>query len=193
MKVYLRCLNVDSVKAECNSAFFSVEFIIFFVGKDTLNSELHSLFVFSLQFLDLFITHNEFRNSKGDTFNEVKVGITGELSEDPEEGLFVLIVRLSRDVVVLERSLSVESDLSSLDLSVLRVDLITNQNDGNVFADSGQILVPLRNIFIGDSGGDVEHHDSGISTNVVTFTETTELFLTSSIPNVESDGTLSGV
>lgn len=133
------------------------------------------------------------RSNKSDTFDEVKGGITGELSEDPEEGLFVLIVRFSRDIIILEGSLSVESDLSSLDLSVLRVNLVTDQNDGNIFADSGQILVPLRNIFISNSGGDIEHHDSGVGTNVVTFTETTELFLTSSIPNVESDGTLSGV
>lgn len=49
--------------------------------------------------------------------------LLNESLHEPEEGLFELIVGFSGDIVVLEVSLSVESDLSGLDLSVFSIDL----------------------------------------------------------------------
>ena len=97
----------------------------------------------------------------------MKIWITGELTENPEEGLLILVVRLSRDIIVLKGSLSVEGDLSCLDLSVLRIDFVTNKDDRDIFTDSSQILVPLRNVLVSDSSGDIEHHDSSVSTNAI--------------------------
>jgi len=95
----------------------------------------------------------------------VKIWITGELTENPEEGLLILVVRLSGDIIVLKGSLSVESDLSCLDFSVLGIDFVTNKDDRDIFTDSSQILVPLRNVLVSDSSSDIEHHDSSMSTN----------------------------
>ena len=47
--------------------------------------------------------------------------------------------------------------------------------------------MPVGNIFVGDAGGDVEHDNAALALDVVTITETTKLFLPSSIPNVEAD------
>lgn len=130
----------------------------------------------------MVLVHLDFDWLKGQGFNEVQVGVSGEGSQDPEEWLFVLIVGFGRDIEVLKISLSVEGDLSGFDFSVLLIDFISNQHDGDVITDSGQVLIPLGHVFVGDSGGDVEHEDGGVGTNIVTFSQTTELFLSGSIP-----------
>lgn len=74
-----------------------------------------------------------------------------ESSEEPDEWLFELIVRFGGNIVVLKVLLSVESDLLGLDFSVLNIDLVSNQDDGDVLANSDEILVPLGNILVGNS------------------------------------------
>jgi hypothetical protein len=98
-------------------------------------------------------------------FNEDQVGVSDESSEEPDEGLLELIVALCRDIVVLEVLLSVEGDLLGLDLSVLDVDLVANQDNWDVLTDSDEILVPLGNVLVGDSGADIEHDDSAVTAN----------------------------
>ena len=49
--------------------------------------------------------------------------------------------------------------------------------------------MPVGHILIRDTGGNVEHDDTALPLDVVTITETTELFLSSGIPNVEADST----
>ena len=83
-----------------------------------------------------------------------------------------------------------ESDLLGLDLSVLYIDLVTYKNNWDVLTNTGQVLVPLWHIRVGNSGADVEHDDTAVTTDVVTITETTELFLTSGVPNVELNLTM---
>jgi len=89
-----------------------------------------------------------------------KIVLPNESSEEPDEWLFKLIVALGRDIVVLQVLLSVESDLLGLDLSVLDVDLVSNEDDWDALANSDEILVPLGNILIGDSGAYIKHDDS---------------------------------
>lgn len=48
--------------------------------------------------------------------------------------------------------------------------------------------MPVGNILISDSGGDIEHDDTTLSLNVVTISKTTKLLLSSRIPNIEADG-----
>jgi len=47
--------------------------------------------------------------------------------------------------------------------------------------------MPVGNILVGDTRCNIEHDDAALSLNVVSITETTELFLTSSVPDVETD------
>ncbi len=75
-----------------------------------------------------------------------------------------------------------ESDLSGLDFSVFLIDLVSDQNDGDVITDSGEVLVPFGDVFVGDSGGDVKHKNGGIGSNVVAFSEASEFFLSGGIP-----------
>ena len=48
--------------------------------------------------------------------------------------------------------------------------------------------MPVGNVLVGDTGGNIEHDDTALAVDVVTVTETTELLLTSGIPDIELDG-----
>ena len=47
--------------------------------------------------------------------------------------------------------------------------------------------MPVGDILVGDTRGDVEHDDTALTLDIVAVTETTKLFLTSSVPHVEAD------
>jgi len=87
----------------------------------------------------------------------------------------------------------VESDVSSLDLSLLNIDLVTTKDNGDVLTNPLQISVPVGNVLVGDSGSNIKHDDTTLSLDVVSISETTEFLLSSGIPNVEADGTEVGV
>lgn len=74
-----------------------------------------------------------------------------QLSEEPDERLLELVVAFSRDVIVLQVLLSVEGNLLGLHFSVLHIDLVSNEDNGNVLAHSDQVLVPLGHVLVGDS------------------------------------------
>jgi hypothetical protein len=78
----------------------------------------------------------------------------------------------------LEVLLAVEEDITGLDLAVFAVNFVTNQDDRDVFTNTDQILVPVRNRLVSNTRGNIEHDDGAVTTNVVTITKTTELFLT---------------
>jgi hypothetical protein len=94
-------------------------------------------------------------------------GLPDESAQEPDEGLLELIVALSRDIVVLQVLLSVESDLLGLDLAVLHVNLVADEDDGNVLADTDKILVPLRHVLVGDARAHIEHDDGAVSTDTI--------------------------
>lgn len=52
------------------------------------------------------------------------------------------------------------------------------------------LTVPVRDVLVGDTGSDIEHDDTTLAVDVVTITETTELLLTSGIPDIELDSTV---
>ena len=56
-----------------------------------------------------------------------------------------------------------EGNLLGLDLPVLDVDLVANEHNRNVFADSDQVFVPLGYVLVGDAGADIEHDDSAVA------------------------------
>jgi hypothetical protein len=70
----------------------------------------------------------------------------------------------------------------------LYVNLITTKNNWDVLADTLKVTMPVGDIFVRDTRGDIEHDDTTLALNVVAVTQTTELFLPSSIPNIEANG-----
>lgn len=48
--------------------------------------------------------------------------------------------------------------------------------------------MPVGYVFVGDAGRNIEHDDSALALNVVSIAETTEFLLSSSVPDVEADG-----
>jgi len=49
--------------------------------------------------------------------------------------------------------------------------------------------VPVGNVLICDTGSDIKHDDTTLSVDIVSITETTELLLSSGIPDIELDVT----
>ena len=86
--------------------------------------------------------------------------------------------------------ISTGNDLISAKLrgTHLHVDLVAAKNDWDVLANTLKITVPVRDVLIRDTGRHVEHDDTALALNVVTVTETTELLLAGSVPDVEADG-----
>lgn len=115
--------------------------------------------------------HDHFFGLEGEGLDESEVGVSSEGSEDPEEGFFILVVGLGRDVKVLEVALAMEGDLAGLDFAIFLVDFVADEDDGDVVADSSEVLVPFGHVFVGDSGGDVEHDDACVSSDVVALSE----------------------
>ena len=85
-----------------------------------------------------------------------------------------------------------EGDLLGLNLSVLDIDLVSDEHDGDVLAHSDEILVPLGDVLVGDSGAHIEHDDTAVASNVVAVSKSSELLLTGGVPNVEEDLSLGG-
>lgn len=83
-----------------------------------------------------------------------------------------------------------EGDGLGLDLALLNIDLVTAENDGDVLADTDEITVPVGDVLVGDTRGNIEHDDTTLAVDVVTVTETTELLLTGGIPDIELDLTV---
>lgn len=83
--------------------------------------------------------------------------------------------------------------MPGFDFSVFLVNLVAHEHDWDVVADSGEILVPLGDVLIGDTGGDVEHQDGGVSSDIVSFSKSTEFFLAGCIPERKLDGSVVGV
>lgn len=49
--------------------------------------------------------------------------------------------------------------------------------------------MPVGNVLVCDASSDIEHDDTALSVDVVTITETSELLLSSGIPDIELNGT----
>ena len=114
--------------------------------------------------------------------------VADELPCEPQEGLLEVVVGLGGDVVVLEVLHAVEGDGLGLDLALLDIDLVAGQNNGDVLADADQVTVPVGDVLVCDTRGNVEHDDTALAVDVVSIAETTKLLLTSGVPHVELDG-----
>jgi hypothetical protein len=70
-----------------------------------------------------------------------------------------------------------------------RVRLAKNDFDRFTIKEKS-LTVPVGDVLVGDTGSDIEHDDTTLAVDVVTITETTELLLTSGIPDIELDSTV---
>jgi hypothetical protein len=147
----------------------------------------------ALDFLNLLSSQLDSLVLEDRGLHQNKVGIIGDLLGKPEEGLLEIVVGLGRDIVVLKTLLAVEGDHLCLDLSVGAVNLVAYKNNGDVVAHAGDIAVPVGNVLVRVSRRNVEHDNSAVAFNVVTVTETAELFLASGIPAVKANLSTVGV
>lgn len=65
--------------------------------------------------------------------------VADKLASKPEEGLLEVVVGLGGDIVVLQVLLAVESDGLGLHLTLLNVDLVTGQDNGDTLADTDEV------------------------------------------------------
>ncbi len=165
------------------------EIVIFAIGENLVLS-LDDLL---LHLLELVLGNDDLSGGEDGGLDKGQVSVIDHSTKEPDEGLLELIIALGGDVVVLQILLAVESDLLGLDLSVTHVDLVTNEDDGNAFADTGEIFVPLGHVGVGDTGAHIEHDDTTVAADVVTITESSEFLLTGSIPDVEDNISMGGV
>lgn len=78
-----------------------------------------------------------------------------------------------------------ESHRRGLDLSFLDIDLVAAQYNWDILANPLEIPMPVRNVLVGDSGGDIKHDDTALPLNIIPVSEATKFLLSSRIPHVE--------
>jgi len=83
--------------------------------------------------------------------------------------------------------------LLRLDLTVLDFYLVSREDNWDIFADASEIAMPVGDVFVGDTGGDVEHDDGTLALDVVSITQSSEFLLPGSVPDIEFDGSSVGV
>jgi hypothetical protein len=127
-----------------------------------------------------------------------------QLPSEPEEWLFEVIVRFRRDLEVLEVFLAVESNRTSLHFpflidKVLRrqikvkiatitnldINLVTTEDNGDVLANTLKVPMPVGDVLVRDTGGDIKHDDATLPLNIIPITKSTKLFLARCIPDIE--------
>jgi hypothetical protein len=86
----------------------------------------------------------------------------------------------------------VKGDLVGLDFSIFDVGLVSYETDGGVGADFVEVHVPLLNISVGISVGEIKHDDGAMSVNIITLSQLSEFLLSCSVPDVEPDFSVSG-
>lgn len=86
--------------------------------------------------------------------------LISQTPSQPKEGLLKVVIRSSRDVVVLKISFSMELNVLRFNLSLLNVDFITDEDDGDVVTDTSDITMPVWDIFISDTRSDIKHDNS---------------------------------
>lgn len=72
-------------------------------------------------------------------------------------------------------------------ITYLYINLVTAQHNWDVFTNTLEITMPVRDVFVRDPCGHVEHDNTTLPLNVVAVAEATELFLSSCIPDIEAD------
>ena len=113
---------------------------IIFVRKRVLSSILHLPLV-GCQHLGV---DSNFRGSQSWGSNELKSRVSNKLPSQPQERLFKVVVRLGRDIVVLEVFLPMEGNGLGLNLALLNVDLVSGKNNRDILANADEITYQIQ-------------------------------------------------
>ncbi len=72
--------------------------------------------------------------------------------------------------------------------------LFPTKTNRDVLANADEISVlPVRDVLVGDTRRDVEHHDRALALDVVAIAQSAKLFLDCGVPDIGSDGSTVGV
>ena len=124
--------------------------LILLIGQGCIHHRLHGKLLL-LKLCELIFRNHHFLRCECRGLDENQVGVARETSCQPQERLLELIVALGLHIVVLQVVSSVESDLLGLYFAVLDIHLVPNEHDGDVFADSDEVSVPLGDVLVCDS------------------------------------------
>ena len=152
-----------------------------------------SFYDFLLHLSELILRDSDLDRGEKRLLDEGEVDIVDHSAEEPDERLLELIVALGRDIVVLEVLLAMEGDLLGLNFAITNIDFVTDEDDRDGLADTGEILVPLGDVGVGDTRADIEHDDTAVATDIISVSESSEFLLTGGIPNIEDDVSVGGV
>lgn len=103
--------------------------------------------------------------------DECKLVILAQLAKQVDEGLFVVVVGLNRDFVVGKGLAAVIVDLLGGDFTLSHVNLVSTEDDWDVGAHSADISMPVGDVFVGQTGSNIEHDDGGLASNIVALTK----------------------
>merc|ERR1719469_209315 len=117
--------------------------------------------------------------------DKLEIVLVGEASSKPQEWLLKIVIAPGREVIILQVALPMELDLLGFHLSIFHVNFVSDQYNGNVFTHPDNVTVPIGDILVGDARSDVKHDDGTLTLDVITIAQTTEFFLSCSVPDVE--------
>ena len=178
----------------CNSPTMarrrSLEVIVIVVIRQGLSSSRSNLgFVLGLG----GVVKVSFRRLERWRFDKHQAVVSREFTSQPQKGLLKVVVGLGGNIIVLKVLLAVKGDLLGLDLAILDLDLVSNQANGNILTDAGQVTVPVGDRLVCNATRHVKHDNSALSHNVISVTETSKLFLAGRVPDIVADGSAVGM
>jgi len=133
--------------------------------------------------IDLDLSWGEGRRS-----DEFESRVANEFPREPQEGLLKIVVGLGGDLEVLEVLLAMECHRASLHFSLLYINFVPAQHNGDVLAHTLEVTMPIGNVLVCDPRGDVKHDDTALALDVVAIAQATKFLLSGGIPDVEADG-----
>jgi len=134
-----------------------------------------------------------FRRKEADLLDERQLRLIEERPAEVQEWLLEVVIRLGRYLVVLQVLLAMEGNLFGLDLSILNINLVTTDDDGDPLADSREVFVPIGYVLVTQPRSDIEEDDGSLSGDIIAIAQPSELLLASGIPDVEHDRTVAGI
>ena len=60
-----------------------------------------------------------------------------------------------------------KGDGLGFNFALFNIDFVTAEDDGDVFANADEVTMPVRNVFVRDTGSDVKHDYSTLAINVI--------------------------
>jgi len=183
----LRVRNLARTYGSTGQSAYSQVVVLF--GQRHLGSLLQFLVVLLYQ----FFVYVDLGWCKGRRGHKLEVGVADQFARQPQEWLLKIVVAFCADVVVLQVFLAVERNGLGLNLALFDINLIAAEHDGDVFAHTHEITMPIGDILVRDPRGYVKHNDGALALNVVTVAQATELLLSGRIPRIEADRSEVGV